>query len=88
MEQQSINEFQPDYAVPPGDILAAELQGGGRNVGGLPIRSGLALMVLNAILQSGLAIAPLIAAKLECGLGMPKKYWLNLGCRFQEALTR
>lgn len=88
MDQQSINEFQPDYAVPPSDILAAELQGREMTVDELAIKSGLAVMQINAILQSSLVITPLIAAKLECGLGMPKKYWLNLERRFQEAVTR
>lgn len=88
MEQQSMNEFHPDYAVPPGDVLAAELQGRGMTVDELATKSGLAGMQINEILASRLAITPPIAAKLECALCLPKKYWLNLEHHFKEALTR
>lgn len=82
------NEFQPDYAVSPGEILSVELELRGMTQQELAKRTGITPKHIISILKAKSAITPETAIKLERALGMPVEYWLNLEAHYQEILAR
>ena len=88
MDKLSLNEYQPDYAVSPGEVLAAELELREMTQQELAKRTGLTPKHIVAITKAKSAITPETAIKLERALGMPVQYWLNLESQYQEVLAR
>ena len=82
------NEFEPDYAVSPGEILSVELTLRGMTQQELAKRTGLTPKHIISILKAKSTITPETAIKLERALGMPVEYWLNLEAHYQEILAR
>jgi HTH-type transcriptional regulator/antitoxin HigA len=88
MDKHVLNEYQPNYAVSPGEVLAAELEIRGMTQQELAKRTGLTPKHIVAIAKAKSAITPETAIKLERALGMPAEYWLNLESQYQEVLAR
>lgn len=88
MDKQIVNEYLPDYAVSPGEILSDELELRGMTQQELARRTGLTPKHIISILKAKSAITPETAIKFERALGMPAEYWLNLESLYQEALAR
>lgn len=88
MDKHIVNEYQPDYAVPPGEVLAVELELRGMTQQELSKRTGLTPKHIIAIAKAKSAITPETAIKLERALGMPAEYWLNLESQYQEVIAR
>ncbi len=88
MDKHTLNEYQPDYAVSPGEVLAVELEMRGMTQQELAKRTGLTPKHIVAIAKAKSAITPETAIKLERALGMPAEYWLNLESQYQEILAR
>jgi addiction module HigA family antidote len=88
MAKHGLNDYQPDYAVPPGDVLAAELELRGMTQQELAKRTGLTPKHIVALAKAKSAITPETAIKLERALGMPAQYWMNLESQYQENLAR
>jgi len=88
MAKHGLNDYQPDYAVPPGDVLAAELELRGMTQQELAKRTGLTPKHIVALAKGKSAITPETAIKLERALGMPAQYWMNLESHYQEDLAR
>ena len=84
----SQNDFQPDYAVSPGEVLGVELELRGMTQQELARRTGITPKHIISILKAKSAITPETAIKFERALGMPVKYWLNLEAHYQEILAR
>jgi len=82
------NEFHPDYAVPPGEILEYELELRAMSQKELSDRTGITSKHLISIIKGDSAITPQTAIKLERVLGMPVDYWLNLESQYREILAR
>lgn len=82
------NEFQPDYAVSPGEVLSVELELRGMTQQELARRTGITPKHIISILKAKSAITPETAIKIERALGMPVEYWLNLESHYQEILAR
>jgi HTH-type transcriptional regulator/antitoxin HigA len=82
------NEFQPDYAVTPGEVLSVELELRGMTQQELARRTGITPKHIISILKAKSAITPETAIKFERALGMPVEYWLNLESQYQEILAR
>ncbi|MGK0440629.1 MAG: addiction module HigA family antidote [Pseudohongiellaceae bacterium] len=82
------NEFQPDYAVSPGEVLGVELELRGMTQQELARRTGITPKHIISILKAKSAITPETAIKFERALGMPVEYWLNLEAHYQEILAR
>ncbi len=82
------NEFQPDYAVSPGEVLSVELELRGMTQQELARRTGITPKHIISILKAKSAITPETAIKFERALGMPVEYWLNLEAHYQEILAR
>lgn len=88
MDKHALNEYQPDYAVSPGEVLAAELELREMTQQELAKRTGLTPKHIVSIAKAKSAITPETAIKLERALGMPVQYWLNLESQYQEVLAR
>ena len=82
------NEFQPDYAVLPGEMLEYELEIREMKVTELSDRAGITQKHIIDITKGRSAITPNVARRLESVLGMPARYWLNLVAHYQEDLER
>ncbi|MEJ7931475.1 HigA family addiction module antitoxin [Ramlibacter sp. AN1015] len=87
-ESNTLNEYRPDYAVPPGEVLVAELEMRGMTQHELALRTGLTPKHIVSIAKAKSAITSDTAIKLERALGMPAQYWLNLESNYQEVLSR
>lgn len=88
MDKQVANQYRPDYAVSPGEVLAAELELRGMTQQELAKRTGLTPKHIISIAKAKSAITPETAIKLERALGMPAEYWMNLESQYQEVLAR
>jgi addiction module HigA family antidote len=88
MVEQVTNEYQPDYAVIPGDVLAYELELRGMLQQELAKRTGLTPKHIVSIIKGKSAITSETAIKFERALGMPADYWLNLESQYQEIQAR
>ena len=88
MVEQTRNEFQPDYAVHPGEVLTYELSLRGMNQNELAKRTGLTPKHIVSLVKGHSGITPETAIKLERALGMPVDYWLNLEAHYQEIQAR
>jgi len=88
MVKQAINEYQPDYAVIPGDILAYELELRSMSQQELAKRTGLTPKHIVAVMKGKSAITSETAIKFERAIGMPADYWLNLESQYQEIQAR
>jgi len=82
------NEYQPDYAVYPGEVLSYELELRGMSQKELAKRTGLTAKHIVAIIKAKSAITPETAIKIERAIGMPADYWLKLESQYQETLAR
>ncbi len=88
MVEQVINEYQPDYVVIPGDVLAYELELRGMIQQELAKRTGLTPKHIVSIMKGKSKITSETAIKFERALGMPADYWLNLESQYQEIQAR
>lgn len=84
----NLNEFQPDYAVSPGEVLEFELDMRGMKQQELAKRTGLTPKHIGAIVNAKSSITPETAIKLERAIGMPAQFWMNLETQYQEMLAR
>ncbi len=84
----TINEYQPDYAVTPGEVLLSELELRGMSQQELSNRTGITTKHINEIINAKASISVETAIKLERATGMPVQYWLNLEANYQEIKAR
>lgn len=88
MVEQVKNEYQPDYAVIPGDVLALELELRSMTQQELAKRTGLTPKHIVSVMKGKSAITSETAIKLERAIGMPADYWMNLESQYQEIQAR
>jgi len=88
MDKQTLNEYRPDYAVSPGDVLELELEARGMKQQDLANRTGLTPKHIGALVKAKSAVTPETAIKLERAIGLPAQYWMNLESQYQEVLAR
>ncbi|MDA3933958.1 MAG: helix-turn-helix domain-containing protein [Gammaproteobacteria bacterium] len=90
MDNATKNEYLPDHAVAPGELLDYELELRGMTRAELAKRTGLSEKHVIAIVKGKgtTIITPETAIKLERTLGMPVDYWLNLEANYQETRAR
>lgn len=88
MDKHIENQYKPDYAVSPGEVLSGELDALGMTQQELATRTGLTPKHIVAIVKAKSAITPETAIKFERALGLPAEFWLNLEGHYQEALAR
>lgn len=79
--------WQPDWAVPPGDILLEALTERGMSQSELARRMGRPTKTINEIVNGKTAITPETAIQLELTLGITAPFWNNLETRYREHLA-
>lgn len=82
------NQFYPDYAVSPGQVLLIEMECRKMQPNDLSAKSGIDSKIIRDIITGRSAITPTVASRLSSVLGMPARYWLNLETDYQENLAR
>jgi len=82
------SEWQPQWSVSPGDILAEELETRGINQSELARRMGRPQKTINEIVNAKSAITPDTALQLEFVLGISAKLWLALESDYRTSLAR
>lgn len=88
MVESNKNQFEPNYAISPGEILLDELEIRSMSQKELSKRTGISEKHLISILKAKSAITPETAIKFERAIGMPAEYWLNLESHYQETKAR
>jgi len=88
MVESNKNQFVPNYAISPGEILSDELEIRSMSQKELSKRTGITEKHIISILKAKSAITPETAIKFERAIGMPADYWLNLESNYQETKAR
>ena len=88
MNKETLNGFQPDYALPPGETLRETLDAIGMTQAELAERTGRPKKTINEIIKGLTAIKPETALQFERVLGVPASFWNKLESDYQEALAR
>jgi addiction module HigA family antidote len=88
MSDRYVNAYEPDHAVPPGDVLLEYLEHGGMTQADLADRTGLARKTVNEIIRGKAPITPETALRLERVLGRPAHFWNALEMQFRESTVR
>ncbi|MFZ3041088.1 MAG: HigA family addiction module antitoxin [Thiobacillus sp.] len=84
----STTSFQPDYSIPPGEILGEYLESFGMSQRDLAIRTGLTPKTINEIVNAKASVTAETALKFERVLGRPAHFWQNLESLYQESRAR
>jgi HTH-type transcriptional regulator/antitoxin HigA len=82
------NQFVPDYAVHPGEILEEHLDTLGMNQTELVNRTGLAGRTINEIIQGKAPVTSRTALILERTVGHTAQFWSNLQQLYDETQAR
>jgi addiction module HigA family antidote len=80
--------FNPDYAAPPGEMLAETIDYLGITQTELARRMGRPLKTINEIIQAKAAVTADTALELERVLGVPAHLWMNMEAYYREHLAR
>lgn len=80
--------FNPNYASPPGDMLAETIEYLGITQTELARRMGRPLKTINEIIQAKAAVTADTALELERVLGVPAHLWTNMEANYREHLAR
>ncbi|MCF6290312.1 MAG: helix-turn-helix domain-containing protein [Desulfobacterales bacterium] len=81
-------EFEPDYAVPPGDTLLEVMESLGMTQKELAIRAGLTEQTLIRIFKGEQPISYETANRLELVTRVPARMWNNLEAQYREQLAK
>ncbi len=82
------NQFNPDYASPPGETLLETLEALEMSQADLAKRTGRPLKTINEIIHGKAALTPDTALQLEKVLNIPASFWINRESRYREFLAR
>lgn len=88
MATESASSWQPDWALPPGEILLEVLEDRGMTQSELAQRTGRPLKTINEIIKGKAAITAETAIQLERALGINARFWNSLESNYREALAR
>ncbi len=88
MATKSTPRFLPDVAIPPGELLAEELEARGMTQKDLAEQMGRPSQVISAIIQGKKAITAETALQLERVLGISAQLWAGLEADYRLILAR
>ena len=88
MVEQLTNQYTPNYAVAPGEVLQDHLDFYGMSQTELASRLGLSKKTVNEIIKGKAPIQPDTAVNLEKVFKRPAHFWANLERIYQERLAR
>ena len=81
-------EFEPDYAIAPGETLKETMESLNMGQKELAVRTGLTVQSLNRIFKGEQPITYETANKLELATGIPARMWNNLEALYREQLAK
>lgn len=88
MAKAIVNQYVPDYAISPGEILEEYLDSYGMTQAELADRLGFAKKTVNEITKGKAPITPDTSLKLERVFSRPAHFWNNLEQQYQEDRAR
>lgn len=88
MIDTKINQFNPDYAIHPGEILDETLEARGIKKSLFADKCGIANKTLSQIINGKSAITPEMAIKFERALGSSASLWINLNTDYELYVAR
>jgi HTH-type transcriptional regulator/antitoxin HigA len=87
-KSQPAYQFEPDYAVPPGETLAELLDERNMSQADLARRTDLSTKHINQIVAGEAAISPETALRLERVTHVPARFWTQLEAHYQQQRSR
>ena len=88
MSSPPAHQYEPDYAVAPGETLRQQLDAINLSQAELASRSGLSAKHVNQIMQGIAPITHETALVLERVTGLPARLWNRLEADYRETLLR
>ena len=82
------NQFEPDYAVHPGEILNETLDARGIRKTDFAERCGISLKTISQIINGKAPVTPETALQFERVLGISADIWNNLDSRYKLVMAR
>ena len=82
------NHWQPDWSVPPGDVLLETLEARSMTQAELARRMGRPLKTINEIVKAKAAVTPDTAIQLERALGVSAHFWNGLETNYRAQIAR
>ena len=80
--------WNPDWAVPPGEILVEALQDRGMSQSELARRMARPVKTINEIINGKAAITSETAIQLERALGISARFWTGVEASYRDSLAR
>jgi plasmid maintenance system antidote protein VapI len=80
--------WQPDWAVPPGEVLVEALEERMMTIADLATATGLPVDTLTEITEQNGRVTENVAAKLESALGIVAGFWVTMDRHWGEHLAR
>ncbi len=81
-------EYQPDYAVHPGETLREALEERNLSPKEFAIRTGKPIKTISNLINGKTSITPDMAVQFEKVLRIPANFWLKLQAEYDEFLAR
>ena len=88
MASDPMSVWQPNWAVPPGEILLEALQDRGMTQSELAQRTARPLKTINEIIRGKAAITAETAIQLERALGISARFWTGLEATYRNSLAQ
>lgn len=88
MVTEAKSRVYSDMAIPPGEILAEELEARSMTQRYLAEEMGRPAQVINEIIKGKKAITPATALQLEDALGPSAEFWMGLQTTYGLTLAR
>ncbi len=82
------NPTYSDMAIPPGEVLAEELEARSMTQRQLAEEMGRSAQVINEIIKGKKSITPATALQLEDALGPSAEFWMGLQTTYGLTLAR
>ena len=82
------NEYEPDYAVPPGWVIAERLAAHEIPQAELARRCGRSAKLISEIIAGKAPIEPITAIQFEKVLGVDASVWLGIDAEYRLRQTR
>lgn len=80
-------ELTPDWTMPPGTIIAAEMRARGQTAFAVTYGAPFSALDLEAVIDGCAPVTPEIAAWLEKRWGTPATFWLRLEAMYRSHPT-
>lgn len=84
----ALHRYEPDYALPPGDIISEHLEEHGMTQVEMARRLGITTKHMNQVIGGSASLSNELAIKLERVTGVPARFWNSLEANYQDFLAR